>query len=56
MKRSSSALTRELTKLKLDMLTYDGIHYEPPNPNGGAKGRTLYFCKVKNNENPQLYI
>ena len=49
--RSPSALSRELTKLKLDMLTYDSIYYEPPNPNGGAKGRTLYFCKIKNKEN-----
>lgn len=49
--RSASALTRELSKLKLEMLTYDNIYYEPPNPNGGAKGRTLYFCKIKNKEN-----
>lgn len=43
---SPAALTKEVNKLQMDMLLYDGIHYEPPNANGGGRGRKLYFCKV----------
>lgn len=47
--KSASALTKTINKLQLDMLKYDGIYYEPPNPNGGANGRKLYFCKKSQN-------
>lgn len=45
--KSAAALTRTIgSKLQYDMLKYDNIHYEPPNQNGGACGREMYFCKI----------
>lgn len=42
---SAGALTKAINKLQFDMLNYDSIYYAPPNTNGGAKGRKLYFCR-----------
>lgn len=43
---STNALTRHITnKLQLDLLEFDGIHYEAPNGNGGSTGRKMFFSK-----------
>lgn len=43
------SLTRYINEtLQYQLLKYDGIHYEPPNENGGNKGRKMYFS------NPQI--
>ena len=42
-----NTLTRNINdKLKWQLLVHDNIHYEAPNPNGGAKGRQLYFSRT----------
>lgn len=44
---STNALTRHITnKLQLDLLEFDGIHYEAPNGNGGSAGRKMFFSKT----------
>ena len=41
-----NTLSREITEnLQFQLLEYDGIHYEPPNKNGGSAGRIMYFSK-----------
>lgn len=45
---STNGLTRHITnKLQLDLLEFDGIHYEAPSKNGGSSGRKMYFTKPK---------
>ena len=48
---SPGALTRAIGALALQMAEHDGIHYEAPNPNGGANGRKLYFCRAREKSN-----
>lgn len=44
--KSASALTQEINnKISKLLLKYDGIHYEPPNTNGGSGGRKMFFSK-----------
>lgn len=48
---SPGALTRAIKELALQMAEYDGIHYDAPNPNGGANGRKMYFCRTRKKDN-----
>lgn len=48
---SPGALTRAIGELTIQMAEHDGIHYEAPNPNGGANGRKLYFCRTRKKDN-----
>lgn len=51
---SPQALTREINEnLQFLLLKYDGIHYEPPNENGGKNGRIMFFCKPITKEDNQ---
>lgn len=47
-----NTLSREInSNLQFLLLKYDGIHYEPPNENGGSAGRKMYFAKPKKDTN-----
>ena len=46
--KDAKALTRHITnELQFDLLEFDGIHYKPPNKNGGSSGRKMFFSKPK---------
>lgn len=46
--KDAKSLTRHITsELQFDLLEFDGIHYEPPNENGGSSGRKMFFSKPK---------
>jgi len=46
--KTGSALTKHInSKLKLDLLYFGEIHYEPPPENGGSSGRNMFFSKIK---------
>lgn len=48
--KKPNALTRHISEtLQFNLLTFDGIHYEPPSKNGGSSGRKMYFTKLKKN-------
>lgn len=47
-----NTLSREInSNLQFQLLKFDGIHYEPPNENGGSAGRIMYFSKPKKDTN-----
>ena len=48
-KQTPNALSREInSNLRIPLLKYDRIFYDPPNSNGGSGGRILFFSKSKN--------
>lgn len=50
--KSPASLTKYINDLCYKLQQNDNIFYSPPNPNGGSKGRTLYFCSPnRSNEN-----
>ena len=46
--KKPNTLTKHINEtLQYDLLLHDGIHYEPPNENGGSSGRKMFFSKPK---------
>ena len=52
--KNVAMLTKYVNQLKFKLQQNDNIFYEPPNHNGGSKGRKMFFC-IPNNKKDEKY-